>query len=469
MLAVLLAIGGPAISCELTYAEILKLPAWERDAVALQNGCEALVATVNQNFPAKVVLDFPAKTVVNFPVEEKDSLFASHPTIPIAIKDSAYVHHCDKFQVELQYKSTRIQVNSTLSVLDTAVESPSFNKIVNSIPASYNDQFFIPVDSFLYVFEFTFEGPARIRVIDTTSNRIITTFQIDGYPIEPTIVKNRMYVPHRRAKTISVIDTKTHKVITIIKLNGDPSKLTYFGDFIYVPMSDYVIGDFRNAFDLIGVIDINKNQVVDTIQVGNGDMDVIVVNGRLYVPSFKSKTISVIDTATHKLITTIEIKISSRGIFAVGDYIYALNLESNKPASLNVINTRTNEIIKSILVGKHPENPTIVDDLMYVSSIDPDSNINTIFVINAKTNELVKTLTRNSKDHWKPIVAGNFICIFNLLYGIESFAHTMSVIDRRTNTFVAAMEVDRVERPISIGPYLYIPGLHKVTAIYIGQ
>ncbi len=65
----------------------------------------------------------------------------------------------------------------------------------------------------------------------------------------------------------------------------------------------------HNVPGTVSVIDANTNEVIATIEVGNGPEGIAVdPNGtKIFVTNFFSQNVSVIDTATNKVTSTVKI------------------------------------------------------------------------------------------------------------------------------------------------------------------
>src|SRR5262249_33456342 len=80
-----------------------------------------------------------------------------------------------------------------------------------------------------------------------------------------------------------------------------------------------------------------------------------------YITKFDDDTVSVIDTATNMVITTINVGAHPHGVAvtADGSRVYVTNREGN---SVSVIDTGTNMVIGTIHVGPHPQGVAVTPD-----------------------------------------------------------------------------------------------------------
>ena len=75
---------------------------------------------------------------------------------------------------------------------------------------------------------------------------------------------------------------------------------------------------------------------------------------RAYVTNEKSDEVTVIDTATDKVITSIKVGKRPRGVIVSpdGKFVYAANGNSN---DISVIDAKKNEVVDTISAGEDPE------------------------------------------------------------------------------------------------------------------
>ena len=96
----------------------------------------------------------------------------------------------------------------------------------------------------------------------------------------------------------------------------------------------------------------------------------IHVHNRMYVTNFAAASVSVIDTNTNTVVSTIPVGSVPRGIAfdPVHDRMYVSNQGSN---TVSVINTNTNTVVSTIPVGSSPYGIAFdpVHNRMYVTLI----------------------------------------------------------------------------------------------------
>src|SRR6267154_572708 len=158
-------------------------------------------------------------------------------------------------------------------------------------------------------------------------------------------------------------------------------------------------------------------------------------------PVSQPPSVSVIDTATYKVVATIPVGLYPAGVAISpnGAFAYVANFNSN---SVSVINTATNTVAASVAVGCGPTSVAITPNgtLAYVTN----SCDSTVSVINTATNTVVATVAVGSQPQNIAITPdGSFAYTSNFLTG------NLSVIDTTTNTVVDTVQAAGTE-PLGI-------------------
>jgi YVTN family beta-propeller protein len=215
-----------------------------------------------------------------------------------------------------------------VTVVDTAI-----NKVVAQIPIPDGPpQYlaFAPDGRRLYVS--VFKDPDRsineVAVLDTLSNRVITTIPVGTRPYALAVKPDgsEIYVPNHDSGTVSVIDTRTDSLVTDIQVKPNPHWLEFSKDGRYA-----------------------------------------------YTANHDSNLVSVIDTASRTVTAEIRVQLSphSVAVHPTEPLLANVNYDSN---SVTVIDTRTAQVIATVPVGTHPQDVTWAPDgrHMYVTNVDSD-------------------------------------------------------------------------------------------------
>ncbi|HII90637.1 MAG TPA: PKD domain-containing protein [Methanosarcina sp.] len=198
--------------------------------------------------------------------------------------------------------------------------------------------------------------------------------------------------------------------------------------------------------DTVSVIDIATNKVTTTINVGTEPYGVAVIPDRtkVYVTHIYGDTVSVIDTATNMDIATVKVGYSPVGVAVNpdGTKVYVTNSWSN---TVSVIDTATNKVTATIN-GFHKPIGIVVNPTgtkVYVTN----NAKNIVSVIDTATNK-VKATVKVGSSPWGVAVNpdGTKIYVTNKLSG------TVSVIDTATNTIKATVTVGYVPQGVAVNP-----------------
>jgi YVTN family beta-propeller protein len=167
-----------------------------------------------------------------------------------------------------------------------------------------------------------------VSVINAVSNTIVATIAVGNEPIGVAFTPDGTlaYVTNTNDNTVSVIDTARNKVVATIPMGNAPVAVAITPDGTdpyerdnhrHQPLA-YVTNSADNT---VSVIDTASNTVAATIPVGNQPIGVTITpdgsnpyehddhRDQLlsYVTNFADDTVSVIDTASNKVVATIPV------------------------------------------------------------------------------------------------------------------------------------------------------------------
>jgi YVTN family beta-propeller protein len=210
----------------------------------------------------------------------------------------------------------------------------------------------------------------------------------------------------------------------------------------------------------VSVIDTATNTVASTVTVGSVPIAVAIApNGNLaYVTNFGSSNVSVIDTATNTVVTTVPVGAGPQGLAVTpnGANIYIANSGSD---SVSVFDTVTNTVSTTISVGAFPRNVTISPDGTYAYITNHLSD--NVSVINTATDTVSSVVTVGSRPLDVAITPdGAYAYVTNLgfISGATSFS-SVSVIDTALNTVTTTLTPGDFPRGVAITPdgsYVYV-------------
>jgi YVTN family beta-propeller protein len=189
----------------------------------------------------------------------------------------------------------------------------------------------------------------------------------------------------------------------------------------------------RNS-DNVTVIDTATNTVITTITAGDFPQFVVALdNTSIYVANSFSDELSVIDVATNTVVTTLTLGDFPRYMALSPDQakLYVANVGS---MNVSVIDTATNIILATVTVGTSPSPMAITPDnaRVYV----PNTTTDDVSVIDATTNLVTTTITAGDGPIFAAITFdGTRVYVANRSEG------TVTVIDVGTNTVIATVTV----------------------------
>jgi YVTN family beta-propeller protein len=191
----------------------------------------------------------------------------------------------------------------------------------------------------------------------------------------------------------------------------------------------YVVNEYSNT---VSVIDTNTDTVKSTINLGNFPygIDINPLNNRIYITNRGSNTVSVLDGSVDTKLHDITVGKSPVGIAVnpSANWIYVTNLDDG---TMSVIDGITNEVIDVIPVGKTPYGVAVnpLSNKIYVTDIIT----NTVTVIDGKTNEISAKIPVGKRPTGLAIDIPDKKGENNRLYVANYDSDSVSVIDTVTN------------------------------------
>jgi YVTN family beta-propeller protein len=302
---------------------------------------------------------------------------------------------------------------------------PHFSSIANAEP-------------FAYV---TNHRDGTVSVLDISTNTIVATIPVEVRPGGVAVSPDGafVYVANEESLTselgsVSVISAATNTVVARIPVSGEPRGIAITADGAFAYVADI-------GFNGVTVIDTSTNAVVTTIEGGEG-YDVAITPDSKFV--YVAGLVEIIDTETNTSVASVPAGEESGLAFTPdGDFAFVGN---TRRRSVQVIDTATQTIVNEIFVFFEPRDVAITPDGAFAYVTGSNSA-----VIDIATNTVVSGI---------PGVAG-FAAAFNadgsLLY-VANGNSAVTVIDTTTNTVVASVPVGREPRGIALTPRLDADG-----------
>lgn len=177
-------------------------------------------------------------------------------------------------------------------------------------------------------------------------------------------------------------------------------------------------------------------------------------NPRVYVTNDTDGTVSVINSNTNAVITTITVGQFPRGavVSPDGSRVYVSNFTdccSVNPGSVSVIDTSSYTVIATIPVGNNPTGITITPDgsHVYVANYGFGAENGSVSVINTATNTVTTTITV-PPGPWNMAMSNNG----TRLYVSSASSNAISVIDTGTNAVLSTISVPNSPAGMVLNP-----------------
>ena len=305
-------------------------------------------------------------------------------------------------------------------------------KITTAIGTATTSNIFTTASGYLPFAYVTSMGDNSVSVINTITNKIITSIP----------VKSALYLAvsqdGRRAYSgspIAVINTQTNTVIDSVA--GSSGFMAYYvnsdGTRLYATKRD------KNA---VYVINTQTYKIIDSIPVGKAPTGICVTpdGTKIYVVNNLDFTVSVINTQTNSVITTIGVGHNPWccNISPDGKMVYVSNNQGN---SVSVINTSTNSVIATVPVGTNPLGLCVTPDGKKLFVTNPNSN--NVTVINTATNSVITTIAVGHND-----CAVSFTPDGAFAYVTNQNDNNVSVINTTNYNIVNTITVPSLPNPI---------------------
>jgi len=196
----------------------------------------------------------------------------------------------------------------------------------------------------------------------------------------------------------------------------------------------------------VSVIDTATNTVTSTVSVGLGSYGVGVNpdGTKVYVANSGSGTVSVIDMATNKVIATLKVKIGVNGVAVTpdGKKVYVTNSASN---DVSVIDTATNKVTGTFKVGKGASGIAVAPNGKKAYVVNSQSY--SVSVIDTATNKVTATLKVGNGASGVAVTPDGA-----KVYVTNSGFNSVSVIDTATNKVTATLKVGNNPTGVAVNP-----------------
>ncbi|MHB8102522.1 MAG: YVTN family beta-propeller repeat protein [Methanosarcina sp.] len=215
---------------------------------------------------------------------------------------------------------------------------------------------------------------------------------------------------------------------------------------VLLPAYAYITNTGSNN---VSVIDTATNKVIDNVDVGTNPSGVAVTpNGtKVYVTNKGSKKVSVINTATNKVIDKVDVETSPSGVAVTpdGTKVYVANGGSS---TVSVIDTTKNKVIYTVDVETSPVGVAVNPEgtKVYVTNFGILPTDGSVSVIDTATNEVTYLVS---------IIYPYGVAVSSdgtKMYVTSYYSNTVSVIDTATNKIIDTISVGLSPYGIALSP-----------------
>jgi YVTN family beta-propeller protein len=195
-------------------------------------------------------------------------------------------------------------------------------------------------------------------VINIASGKVEHLIPVGGEPegVGVTPDGKQLYVTCETAGEVFAIDTSTYKVVGHFTVSIRPRSV----DFLSNANIGFVPSETKGQMNIIDTGSVNVLKTVD-LPAGSRPMKVKVSpdNKRVYVSDGRAGTVSVIDTQTYAVLSTVKVGARPWGIVLSpdGKYLFSANGPSN---DVSVVDLETNKEVTRVKAGEGPWGLTIV-------------------------------------------------------------------------------------------------------------
>ena len=279
-----------------------------------------------------------------------------------------------------------------------------------------------------------------ISVLDGNNrDKVIASIRVGKSPagLALDLTRNLLYVSNERLNSVSVIDGRTNQIKGNFTVGLSPTGIGIN------PVTNviYVINSLTHS---VSVVDGETYLILKMVTVGNSPtgLDINPVTNRIYVTNRDSNSTTVIDGRSNNVVTNIpvghsptsvsvnpetnEIFVTNRGFPADGVITTVTDSKS-----VSVINGDTNKVIKTMSVGNSPEGIVV----------DPIANI--IYVANSGSYSV--SVLNGSDDRNKALANVNLVTKnFAELPQVYNLATYLAVNPKTNKVYITSEDADVV-------------------------
>ncbi len=279
---------------------------------------------------------------------------------------------------------------------------------------------------FLYVSNL---GSSEITVIETATFRVTSRILVASQPLDMALSPDggTLYVSNSGASLLTAIDVETHRVVgfvTVGALDAGPYGIATSGDRVYV--TDL------NADEVLVVAD---GRVVTRIPVDGGPRSLATDadGSHLFVTSFNSGNLTIIDTARDAVEAVIPLPLSGGFAIVIGPLGERAYVTGHDEDVVVVVDLESREVIDTIPVGAGPRGLTFspAGDRLFVTTSSSDE----IYVFDARSHERLGTFSADGRPRGITVIDAPTPPLATSITGADSTPATWALSEAFPNPF----------------------------------
>jgi len=256
----------------------------------------------------------------------------------------------------------------------------------------------------LYIMNGSAETLSKINMEDTTIVKDIIT--IGSTPSKLRIFEDKIYLVSSGDDNIKVVDPKDDtKILQTIGLDAGDNPW----DIAFASKTKAYVSNFKTKS--VSVIDLTSGTVIKKIDVGQSPEGIIYKDGKIYVANtgyvafgqpYAQSSVSVINTTTDKVISTISTFINSQDLTFAPDgklHVISTGDYATKFGKVAIVDVNSAALVDSVILGGSPGDIEITKDGIAYCSAWGDATNGFLYSYNTAN----KTVTNNSDN---PIKVG---------------------------------------------------------------
>jgi YVTN family beta-propeller protein len=253
----------------------------------------------------------------------------------------------------------------------------------------------------------TVEGDHTLRIVDTRTEKVIGTIQLQGKPNQIAVTPDGKYVavPIRDRESVDIVDVAQQKIVKVLPLK-EPHNALNTGSNRYL----YVSSMGGNA---VNVIDLEKMDYADIIPVGGRPRPFVIApdGNTMYVAQANLHGFVIVDMREKKVVQRVEIPSEHPTL---------------RPLKFETQDTLTHGI------GLTPDGSEL-----WVSSLLDDC----MYIYDLKSKKIAGKVATGVGPNWVAFSPdGKYICVSN------TDTDDVSIIDWKSRREVARVKVGRVPK-----------------------